>query len=117
MVDAARPQGPTDPAPGSGAQRRSEAAPNEAIPTNASAGPQQQQQLLQQLQAPAGDDEDPVCIVCHDAPRLWGFLHGDTMHMGVCGECKGELERRRRRGRTCPVCREPVDSMIRLIQA
>ncbi len=71
--------------------------------------------------APAADDEgdedEAVCLVCHDGPRQWGFLHGGSVHMGVCGGCMEELARRGRQGNTCPVCREPVDAVIKLIQA
>ncbi len=68
----------------------------------------------------APDEEDEaVCLVCHDGPRQWGFLHGGSVHVGVCGGCRELVRARAGAGGAvaCPVCREPVDGIIKLIQA
>ncbi|PNH02667.1 hypothetical protein TSOC_011332 [Tetrabaena socialis] len=64
-----------------------------------------------------GGEEGSCCLVCLDAPREHGFLHGGSMHFGVCGGCAARLaaEKRRRGSRLlCPVCREPVERMVAL---
>ncbi len=73
----------------------------------------------QPAQEADGDEEEAVCLVCHDGPRQWGFLHGATVHMGVCGGCRELVRARAGAGGAvaCPVCREPVDTIIKLIQA
>ncbi|PNH02666.1 hypothetical protein TSOC_011333 [Tetrabaena socialis] len=67
--------------------------------------------------AGGGGLEGWCCLVCLDAPREHGFLHGGSMHIGVCGGCAARLaaEKRRRGSRLlCPVCREPVERMVAL---
>ncbi len=83
--------------------------------------PHQQQSRKEQEQAPVGneDEDEAVCLVCHDGPRQWGFLHGGSVHVGVCGGCRELVRARAGAGGavSCPVCREPVDGIIKLIQA
>ncbi len=79
---------------------------------------QQEPQQQGQQQAALADTayDGSLCLVCHDGLREWGFLHRDSVHMGVCGECKEELERRRGSwwGTTCIVCKQQLDGFIRL---
>ncbi len=59
---------------------------------------------------PAAAAADEVCcLVCQDGPRQHGFLHGGSMHGGVCGEC-AELVRARP-GVLCPIW-EPVEPIV-----
>ncbi len=80
--------------------------------TKASAGPQPAQEA-------DDDEEEAVCLVCQDGPRQWGFLHGGSVHVGVCGGCRELVRARAGAGGAvaCPVCREAVDAIIKLIQA
>ncbi|KAG2500262.1 hypothetical protein HYH03_001840 [Edaphochlamys debaryana] len=32
-----------------------------------------------------------ACVMCLDGPREHGFLHGGTVHVGVCGDCAARL--------------------------
>ncbi|PNH08385.1 hypothetical protein TSOC_005086 [Tetrabaena socialis] len=66
-----------------------------------------------------GSGEESCCLVCLDAPRQHGFLHGDTMHVGVCGECAARLAAAAKGagGRLCcPVCREQVERTVAVFQ-
>ncbi len=65
------------------------------------------------------EEDEAVCLVCHDGPRQWGFLHGGSVHVGVCGGCRELVRARAGAGGAvaCPVCREQVDGIIQLIQA
>ncbi|GFR40650.1 hypothetical protein Agub_g1235 [Astrephomene gubernaculifera] len=58
-----------------------------------------------------GDTDDRSCLVCLDAAREFGFLHGGMVHTGVCGEC-AELLRSRGPDLECIVCRQQVESMV-----
>ncbi len=58
-----------------------------------------------------GADDVGICIVCMDAPRAFGFLHGHAVHVGVCGGCAKALGTKT--GETqCPVCRGTVERMV-----
>ncbi len=47
-----------------------------------------------------------ACLQCRDGPREWGFLHGGTVHLGVCSECVCRLPGGGGGGGAlqCPVC-------------
>ncbi|KAG2489540.1 hypothetical protein HYH03_011991 [Edaphochlamys debaryana] len=42
-----------------------------------------------------------LCLICMDAPRQHGFLHGDSVHVGVCGGCLQTMAARSKQ-LTCP---------------
>ncbi len=56
-------------------------------------------------------DDVGTCIVCMDAPRAFGFLHGHAVHVGVCGGCAKALGAREGEAR-CPVCRDTVERVV-----
>ncbi|KXZ46608.1 hypothetical protein GPECTOR_42g819 [Gonium pectorale] len=64
----------------------------------------------------SGGSEASVCLICLDAPWQHGFLHGGSVHIGVCGECLAALKRGRGRGgqMSCPVCRGAVERTVAL---
>lgn len=70
-----------------------------------------------QLQASAEVEEqratetDSTCIVCMDAPGSMGFLHGASVHVGVCASCAALIMRKDMR---CPVCRETAVSAVKV---
>lgn len=53
---------------------------------------------------------DGICIVCADAQANATFVHGLTGHTACCVECADQL---RKRGDTCPVCRQDITAVIR----
>ena len=50
------------------------------------------------------------CVVCLDAARDATIIHGDTGHMCCCYDCALDLKWR---GDPCPMCRLPIDAVIR----
>ncbi|KAG2492132.1 hypothetical protein HYH03_009623 [Edaphochlamys debaryana] len=64
-------------------------------------------------QGDAEEDPNRLCVMCLDAPRNFGFLHGAAVHTGVCSDCS-VLLRRRMPGLECPLCRVPVEEIVGL---
>ena len=85
-----------------------------------------------------------ACLMCRDGPREHGFLHGGSVHVGVCGECAGRLVMATAAagaaaagagqgeggagavagaapgsgagcGVVCPVCMQPADRLVEVI--
>lgn len=54
--------------------------------------------------------EESVCVYCHDAPRSYSAVHGDSAHYIACEDCKLHL----RIGQPCPMCREPIEGVVRI---
>jgi hypothetical protein len=50
-----------------------------------------------------GDDEDPICIICMDAPKTLVFV--PCGHYCVCSECSERLKE-------CPLCREGITCAV-----
>jgi len=55
-------------------------------------------------------DQDEWCCVCMAAPRSATIVHGDTAHICCCLECARLLEKK---GNPCPICNEPIDTVLR----
>lgn len=53
----------------------------------------------------------PECIVCMDAKANGIIVHGETCHQCACFACVKKLHRN---GDSCPICREPIDTVCRL---
>jgi hypothetical protein len=58
--------------------------------------------------APSPPEPEPECIICLNAPKEVGFLHGDSVHRCVCRDCS----RRIAMGAPCPLCRQPVERVL-----
>ena len=51
-----------------------------------------------------------LCIVCLSRPKDASMVHGSTGHQACCYTCAKRL---RRRGKPCPVCRRPIQKVIK----
>eukprot|EP00210_Caulerpa_lentillifera_P005933 g5672.t1 len=52
---------------------------------------------------------DSRCVVCLDAPRTVGFVHGNSMHVCVCEDCASHFSRIVDR---CPICRQTIHHVV-----
>lgn len=52
---------------------------------------------------------DP-CIICLSKPKTASLVHGGSGHQVCCFECG---KRMKRRGKKCPVCRRPIQKVIK----
>ncbi|XP_014665042.1 PREDICTED: E3 ubiquitin-protein ligase Mdm2-like [Priapulus caudatus] len=50
------------------------------------------------------------CLICLSRPKNASIIHGHTGHQVACYKCAKKL---RRRGRPCPVCRRPIQKVIK----
>ncbi|PNH08384.1 putative DNA helicase ino80 [Tetrabaena socialis] len=83
--------------------------------------------LLLPLPLPLAAARDFACLLCLEGPRQHGFLHGGTVHVGVCADCAGRLTCGQGAGGaaggggagasplSCPVCRQPADRMVEVV--
>lgn len=55
-------------------------------------------------------DDSEKCIVCISRPKNATIVHGHTGHICCCLSCAYALERR---GDPCPICRAPIDRVIK----
>lgn len=55
-------------------------------------------------------DDAGECIICLDKPKDATIVHGLTGHVCCCMACARELLRK---GATCPICRAPIDRVIK----
>mmetsp|Transcript_49834 Transcript_49834/g.126902 ORF Transcript_49834/g.126902 Transcript_49834/m.126902 type:complete len:473 (-) Transcript_49834:139-1557(-) len=53
----------------------------------------------------------PECVICMDAKPNGVIVHGETCHQSTCFACAKRLHRN---GDTCPICREPIETVCRL---
>ena len=64
--------------------------------------------------APVVDAQEAIplteCVVCLDRTRNATITHGETGHMCCCYDCALDLQWR---GDPCPMCRQPIDSVVR----
>ena len=56
----------------------------------------------------------PECVVCLGRARDTVFAHGSTCHYACCAECADALLAD---GRSCPICRRPIDAVLRVFSA
>lgn len=49
------------------------------------------------------------CLICLSEERTATIVHGETGHVACCLTCARVLKAR---GDSCPVCREPIDTVI-----
>ena len=54
--------------------------------------------------------EDQACVICWEKPRNATIVHGDSGHGCCCLECAKQLKAR---SQPCPICRKPIDLVIR----
>jgi len=59
--------------------------------------------------APSLALEDP-CMICLSRPKTASLIHGSSGHQVCCFPCAKRL---RRRGKVCPVCRRPIQKVIK----
>ena len=57
-----------------------------------------------------GTDNNDTCIICLEQPKNATLIHGDTGHCCCCWPCGQVLMRRRD---PCPICRAPIERVIR----
>lgn len=55
-------------------------------------------------------DVEDYCVICLKRPKTGSIIHGCTGHQVCCFRCARRLKRR---GRPCPVCRRPIQKVIR----
>eukprot|EP01025_Chloroclados_australasicus_P050116 TRINITY_DN572_c0_g1_i1.p1 TRINITY_DN572_c0_g1~~TRINITY_DN572_c0_g1_i1.p1 ORF type:complete len:445 (+),score=23.06 TRINITY_DN572_c0_g1_i1:172-1506(+) len=73
---------------------------------------QQQQQVLreyQQLLVEQEREDEQLCVVCLSEPKSVGLAHGETVHKCLCVECSKSFER----GQPCPICKQPIDLILK----
>lgn len=58
----------------------------------------------------APSDGSGDCLICLDRPKDATIVHGNTGHVCCCTTCANELMRK---GARCPICRAPIDRVIR----
>ena len=59
-------------------------------------------------------DEKNECIICLVGPKNATLIHGDTGHCCCCWTCAQVLKRRQD---PCPICRAPIDHVIKQFNA
>ena len=60
----------------------------------------------------SGRTDGGECVICFDRPKNTTVL--PCRHFCLCSECADQLLRQQRQGRSCPICRNPVESLLRL---
>ncbi|GAB4823109.1 hypothetical protein N2152v2_010155 [Parachlorella kessleri] len=91
--------------PAGGDSRPGTAAGGGAAAAAAAAGPDRKAG-----QAPAGEDDSNVCVICMEEDATAGFLHGDSVHRCLCKGCAEFMKERRQLN--CPMCRAPATAII-----
>lgn len=51
-----------------------------------------------------------ACIICLSEPKVASLVHGQSGHQACCYQCALQLKKLRK---PCPVCRRPIDKVIR----
>ena len=57
-----------------------------------------------------GSDDGNECVICLVGPKNATLIHGDTGHCCCCWPCAQVLKKRRD---PCPICRAPIDHVIK----
>ena len=52
-----------------------------------------------------------TCVICAISEAVFGISHDRSVHLCLCAECESEAARRLHR---CPICRRPVESVVRV---
>ena len=52
-----------------------------------------------------------VCLICMENPTDATLVHGDTAHVCCCLGCAQSL---RALEQNCPMCRKPIEAVLRL---
>ncbi|CAH1799074.1 unnamed protein product [Owenia fusiformis] len=66
-----------------------------------------------ELQPPSGSNRSSfvdVCAICLTKPKDASIIHGKTGHQVCCYKCAKKLLKRRK---PCPVCRRPIENVIK----
>ncbi|XP_053111990.1 E3 ubiquitin-protein ligase Mdm2 isoform X2 [Hemicordylus capensis] len=50
------------------------------------------------------------CVICQSRPKNGCIVHGRTGHLMLCFTCAKKLKRR---NKPCPVCRQPIEMIVR----
>ena len=50
------------------------------------------------------------CVICMEQPKNAALVHGDTGHVCCCISCGDTLKER---NILCPICRAPIDHVIK----
>lgn len=58
-------------------------------------------------------ESDKECIVCMVKEKNTSLLHGGESHLCVCFGCGTDLFKQ---GFTCPICRQPIEQVVRTFQ-
>ena len=56
------------------------------------------------------EKDDFKCIICRDNSKNATFIHRDTGHFCCCWTCAMVLKQR---GDPCPICRAPIEKVIK----
>lgn len=51
-----------------------------------------------------------ACIICLSEPKVASLVHGQSGHQACCYQCALQLKKLRK---PCPICRRPIDKVIR----
>ncbi|GFR66240.1 E3 ubiquitin-protein ligase Mdm2-like [Elysia marginata] len=54
--------------------------------------------------------KNEACVVCLTRPKTASIIHGKTGHQVCCYSCAKKLKKQRR---ACPICRRPIQKVIR----
>ena len=57
---------------------------------------------------------DGNCVVCLEKTATITLIHGLTGHTCVCNSCAETLVKAQTRAPLCPICREPVEQLVRV---
>ena len=84
-------------------------------PTSAAeAGPSFITEKGNTVASPEDTDVNNKCIICMENPKNATLIHGDTGHCCSCWACAQVLKQR---GDPCPICRAPIEHVIRQFNA
>ena len=62
----------------------------------------------------AADVDEHTCVICFDETRDATIVHGGTAHVCCCLRCAEQLQQQ---GQSCPMCRLPIESVLKLFFA
>lgn len=62
-----------------------------------------------------GQHLESVCVICMDEPPVWGFLHVDAVHKGVCNTCYLNCYKMVKKIK-CPKCRLKVEKLVKVYE-
>ena len=57
------------------------------------------------------DADELTCLICMEKPTDATLAHGDSAHVCCCLECAQNLQNL---GHSCPMCRKPIEAVLRL---